>query len=109
MYLGRIPQVGRVLCDPHMIHVSPHLMHAVEASSRYIQNTFMIHLEKKTIHAPIHARRNTSIPYTILTQYMLNTYTIHEPLAGVVGGIGVVGVAGVIGGSRGSSGTVRRG
>ena len=37
---------------------------------------------------------------------MLNTYTIHEPLAGVVGGIGVVGVAGVIGGSRGSSGTV---
>ena len=47
MYLGRIPQVGRVLCDPHMIHVSPHLMHAVEASSRYIQNTFMIHLEKR--------------------------------------------------------------
>ena len=47
MYLGRIPQVGRVLCDPHMIHVSPHLMHAVEASSRYIQNTFIIHLEKR--------------------------------------------------------------
>ena len=38
---------------------------------------------------------------------MLNTYTIHEPLAGVVGGIGVVAVAGVVGGSRGSWGTVR--
>ena len=59
MYLGGIPPSRGVLCDPCMIHVSPHL-HArcrgeVKIHTKYIHDTS----RKKTIHAPMHARRNT--------------------------------------------------
>ena len=41
MYLGRIPQVGRVLCDPHMIHVLYH--HISCTLLRRVQDTYKIH------------------------------------------------------------------
>ena len=82
-----------IQCDPcvtHMWSMYHHVsMHAVQAMSRYIHNTYTIHLEKRgplvlhphscimmylarRYHAPIHASRNTSIPYVIHT-------TIHKP------------------------------
>ena len=90
---GTYPTSCNVLCDPYVIHIWSmyhHVsMHAVQAMSRYIHNTYTIHLEKRgplvlhphscimmylarRYHAPIHASRNTSIPYVIHT-------TIHKP------------------------------
>ena len=38
-------------------------MHAVEARSRYIQNTFMIHIEKKTIYGGLDTRRTLQLRF----------------------------------------------
>ena len=81
-------------------------MHAVQAMSRYIHNTYTIHLEKRgplvlhphscimmylarRYHAPIHASRNTSIPYVIHTTIHKPRWSIHFLMVGVNKGLGV--------------------
>ena len=91
-YPTRIPQVLVYYVIHNMVHVWSMYhhtsMHAVEARSRYIQNTFMIHLKTRgplvlhphscvmmyfarRYHAALLFRRNTLIPHWIRRRYTI--------------------------------------